>query len=376
MAPSPTAKYAETLNRLNRQNRGRRLIAATGHDFASNDYLGLSHDPRLRQALSQALADGVAIGAGGSRLLRGNHPEHEKLEARAARFFNAASTLYMATGYLANIAIFATLPQRGDIIIIDELAHASIKEGLHLSPAKNIKVPHNDLPAFEHAIQRARTMAGGRLWLAVESLYSMAGDKAPLAGLYQLAEKYNAMLVVDEAHATGVFGDHGQGLADHAKLPGQLITLHTCGKAMGAAGALICLPEILKNYMINKARSFIFTTAPSPLMATAVHKSLDLIEHEPERREQLKTLYARARNELQEILPGQSLPDSPILPVMIGDNKRAVEIAKTLQTKGFDIRAIRPPTVPEGTARLRLSITLNVNQEIIRNLISEIRKII
>ena len=344
------------LARLAARDRLRVLAPQRGKDFASNDYLGLANSPRLAAAIAQAVEEGVPVGSGGSRLLRGNHPEHEALEAEAAAFFGAEASLYFSSGYAANVAILATLPQRGDLIVHDALAHASMHEGMKLSRAESVAAAHNDVGAFEDAIRTWRTRGGkGTVWIAVESLYSMDGDTAPLADLHAMAERHDAMLVVDEAHATGVFGDRGQGLSR----PGErVVTLHTCGKAMGCEGALVTGSGLVRDYLVNRGRGFIFSTAPSPLMARGVRESLRILADEPERRAALHARIALAGEHLAR--HGASARGTPIIPLILGDNGRTMRAAQALQARGFDIRGIRPPTVPVGAARLRLSITLNV----------------
>ena len=209
----PLEKYKADLAELKARDRLRSLSGESGLDFSSNDYLALSRAPSIRRALEEALAEGIAIGSGGSRLLRGNHPAHEELESKAAAFFGAERTLYFTSGYAANFTIFSALPKRGDLVIFDELLHASSREGIHSGLAKRCKVPHNDLEAFDDALRKWHAAGGkGQPWMAVESLYSMDGDFAPIAGLVELADRYDAMLVVDEAHATGVHGPLGRGL--------------------------------------------------------------------------------------------------------------------------------------------------------------------
>jgi len=335
----------------------RELIPIQGIDFSSNDYLGLAHHDGIRQSLMDALANGLALGSGGSRLLRGNHPEHENLETFAANFFGTEAALYMATGYLANVALFTTLPSRGDVILMDELIHASAKEGIHASPAKRAKFTHNDAQACEDSLKRARTNGAKDIWIAVESVYSMDGDVAPLDDLMDIADRHHAHLIVDEAHATGIHGPGGKGFSATYEGRNNVIALHTCGKALGQAGAVVTVPKAIKDHLINTARSFIYTTAPTPLSAIAVQCALAVVRDEPERRNRLKNLIAHAR---------AAFPDAPgetqILPLMVGKDGEALTLAKHLQAQGFDIRAIRTPTVPEGSARLRLSVTLNVTK--------------
>lgn len=351
--------HLQDLNRLNEQGRLRQLIPRAGHDFSSNDYLGLAGSARLASAVAKAVARGVPIGSGGSRLLRGNHAEHEALEAEAAQFFGSASSLYFSTGYAANAALFSTLPQRGDLVVHDDLIHASAHEGLQLGRAERRTVSHNDPDAFADAIRVWRQAGGtGRVWIAVESLYSMDGDRAPLTALAELAAKHDAFLLIDEAHATGVFGPDGRGLATDYDGMENVITLRTCGKALGCEGALLCCPQAVRDFLINRGRAFIFSTAPSPLMAAAVREALRVLVDEPERRTQLAELVSSAQRLLAPL--GVTPSGSQIVPIVLGDEALTMRAAKRLQLAGFDVRGIRPPTVPTGTSRLRVSLTLNV----------------
>jgi len=348
--------HSEALAQIARRSRTRRLIPRAGLDFASNDYLGLSGSVELRTAVAAALERGVAIGAGGSRLLRGNDPEHEALESEATAFFGSEASLFFSSGFAANSAIFSTLPGGRDLIVHDSLIHASAHEGMRLGRAATVAVPHNDTAAFADAIARWRAEGNkGHVWIAVESLYSMDGDCAPLAELAELADRTDAFLIIDEAHATGVLGEQGRGLAAGMDGRDNVVTLRTCGKALGCEGALVCCPRVLADILVNKARGFIFSTAPSPLAAAAVRASLALIRAQPERRERLAGLVAFAGTRL-------AASGSQIIPVILGDDARTMEVAAELQRRGFDVRGIRPPTVPAGTSRLRVSLTLNVDQ--------------
>jgi 8-amino-7-oxononanoate synthase len=313
--------------------------------------------------VTAAIARGTPVGAGGSRLLRGNAPEHEALEARAAAFFRAERALFFGSGYLANYALLSTLPQRGDLLVLDALVHASAHEGARAGRAEVAHAAHNDAGAFEEAMRAWREGGGrGRIWLAVESLYSMDGDRAPLDELVAVAERHDAMLLVDEAHATGLYGPDGRGLASSLEGRDNVIALHTCGKALGGAGALISGPRVLCDFMLNRCRPFIYSTAPSPLMAVAALEALEILREEPERRQRLAHLVSAAAR--AALSSGAATPTgSQILPVIVGDDRAALTLAAGLQRRGFDVRAIRPPTVADGTARLRISITLNVDEQ-------------
>ena len=355
--------YREDLARLAAADRLRTLRPRAGADFASNDYLGLAAAPRMRGAVAAALDRGVDIGSGGSRLLRGNDPEHEALEAEAAAHFGSAAALVFANGYAANVAAFATLPQPGDLVVYDTLVHASAHDGMRLGRAPRVAVAHNDADAFEDAIRRWRTDGGtGTPWIAVESLYGMDGDRAPLADLVAVAARHDAMLLIDEAHATGVFGSAGRGLAERLHGAENVVTLHTCGKALGAEGGLLCVPAVLRDMLVNRARGFVFSTAPSPLMAAAVREGLRCLVEEPERQARLWTLVAAAERALG------FASGSQLLPVIVGEDGAAVALAERCQAAGCGVRAIRPPTVAPGTARLRVSITCNVDEAAIAGL--------
>ncbi|GAB1715497.1 MAG: 8-amino-7-oxononanoate synthase [Nitrobacter sp.] len=360
--------YDADLKALEGRGRLRALRGRSGIDLASNDYLALAASEELRQAAVDALRRGAPIGAGGSRLLRGNHPEHEALEREAAAFFGAESALYFGGGYVANFAIFSTLPQRGDLVVHDELIHASVHEGVRRGRAESIGVPHNDINAFESAISKWRAAGGkGRPWLSVESLYSMDGDSPNFAELFAVADRHDAMIVIDEAHATGVLGPQGRGLAAPFEGRDNVITLHTCGKALGTFGGFILAPKIIRDFLVNRARPFIFATAPPPLVAAVTRTALEISRTDPERRERLARLVRFAGSELRRrcnIEPS----GSQILPVIVGADQAAVALAASLQRRGFDVRAIRPPTVPEGTARLRIALTLHVDEAILTDL--------
>lgn len=355
--------HERALKALERRGRLRALSARSGIDFSSNDYLGLASAPELIDAVEAALDRGVAVGAGGSRLLRGNDPEHEALEDDARRMFGAESCLYFGGGFVANYALFSTLPARGDLVVHDALIHASVIDGMRAGKAATTAAAHNDAASFEDAILRWRREGGtGRPWIAVESLYSMDGDTAPLDDLIAIARRHDGMLVIDEAHATGALGPEGRGLAHALEGAPDVVSLHTCGKALGATGALLLGPRVIRDFLINRARPFIYATAPSPLMAAAVRAALHLVRTDPARRARLASLVAFAGRELERRC-GLTPSGSHIQPIVLGSDERAMAAARALVERGFDVRAVRPPTVPEGTARLRISLTLNAGED-------------
>jgi 8-amino-7-oxononanoate synthase len=361
--------YRQALGELSEQGRLRLLAPRAGIDFTSNDYLALTTSARLRQRLMEALERGVPIGAGGSRLLRGNSAEHEELETCAAAHFGAERALYFGGGYVANFAVLSTLPQRGDLVLLDELSHASSQEGARAGRAQYRKVRHNDPEAFKDAIDVWRAKGyRGRVWICVESLYSMDGDRAPLESLTALADRHDAILYVDEAHATGVYGPDGRGLAAAFEGRDNVLVLHTCGKALGGSGALVCGSRVLRDFLVNRGRPFIYATAPSPLMAVAALEALHILKDEPERRERLARLVEFTAERAATLGLGIKCR-SQIIPLIVGTDIAALKLATSLQARGYDVRAIRPPTVPEGTARLRIALTLHADERDIAGLL-------
>ena len=346
--------FENELKSLENQNRLRSLNLPNGIDLTSNDYLGMATHPELRKAAINALEHNIDIGAAGSRLLRGHTQSHKDLEDFASTYFNAGGCLYFSSGFQANYALISTLPKRGDIILYDSLVHASMRDGLQSTNAKSYKFPHNNANALENLLRKNHNKAK-KLWIMVETVYSMDGDRAPLDEIYALAEQYNAHIIADEAHATGVYGHKGKGLCwDIIQKHGyeHLTTLHTCGKAIGVAGGLVCGSKEMIDYLINTARPFIYTTAPMPMQALLVQKSLEILatDEGKKRREKLHTLCAEG----QKLFGGAG---TQIIPVILGSDENAMNMAVRLQKNGYDIRAIRPPTVPEGTSRLRISLS-------------------
>ena len=353
----------DRLQSLKDRGLKRSLRPPAGIDFSSNDYLGLSDDPRLKRAMIDAIArDGV--GSTGSRLLRGDRADFAAAERRFAAFKGTERALYFSSGYLANLAVLTTFAEQSDVIFSDSLNHASLIDAVRLSKADYVIFPHNDVAALEPLI--AEHSAEKQAFIVTESLFSMDGDLAPLAGYMAVCRATDAVLVVDEAHAVGVRGARGSGLLEEAGIdPNSCLSINTAGKALGVSGAFVAGPEWAIEYLIQRARPFIFSTAPPPSVAAAILASLDIVEREPERRERLASRLARLQHALSD--HGLALPcgQSHIIPVVIGDNDRAVAAAEMLQAQGFDVRAIRPPSVPPGTARLRISLNALLDDETI-----------
>lgn len=349
------------LEALAQRDRRRLLRPIGGADFASNDYLGLAGSGLLRDLTRAALDGGVSPGSGAARLLRGNHDAFTALEDEAARHFGSGAALYFGAGYAANLAIFSALPAARDLVLHDALIHASALDGMRLGAAETRGFAHNDVQSARDALRDWRAGGGkGQVWLAVESLYSMDGDFAPLADLVALATEEAAFLIVDEAHATGIWGPEGRGLAAPFAHLENVVSLHTCGKALGVQGALVCAGPVLVDLLVNRARSFIYSTAPSPLLAEVLRGVLAHLETDPTRRLALLSRVARAGELARGI--GLAPSGSQIQPVILPGDAACLAAAARLQDRGFDIRAIRAPTVPKGAERLRLSLTLNPDE--------------
>jgi 8-amino-7-oxononanoate synthase len=326
---------------------GRTLI-----DFSSNDYLGLASDPRLAAAATAALADD-ATGAAAARLIAGDHPLHETLERALAAFKRTEAALLFGSGYLANIGAIPALVGPRDAIYADRLNHASLIDGCRLSRAEVRTFAHNDIAALADLLDADRGKFRRRL-IVVDSVFSMDGDLSPLCEVTQMARAYNAWTYVDDAHATGVLGRDGRGSAEHWAVEGQVdVIMGTLGKALGTAGAFVAGSRTLIDYLMNRARSFVYTTASPPAIAAATIEALRIAVAEPERRTHLRTMATRLRAGLN--VEGPS--DGHIVPVPVGDVDRTMRAAATLRDRGFLVGAVRPPTVPDGTSRLRLTVS-------------------
>jgi 8-amino-7-oxononanoate synthase len=326
-------------------------------DFSSNDYLGLASDPRLADAATRAALD-QGLGAGGSRLISGNNPEHEALEADVAAFFDAEAALTFSSGYAANVGIIPALVGREDAIFADALNHASLIDGCRLSRAAVHVYPHADAAALETLLARHR--AGARRAVIVsDGVFSMDGDRAPLADLVDLARRFDAWSYIDDAHAVGVIGDRGRGTASAADRHGEVdVTIGTFGKSFGAAGAFVYGSSTLRAFLLNRARSFVFSTAVPPSQAAACRAGLRAAVDEPWRRDDVRANAGALRAQLGEqgiVVLGQD--DAHILPIVIGDAERVVAVGRTLAESGFLVGAVRPPTVPDGSSRLRVTVS-------------------
>jgi glycine C-acetyltransferase/8-amino-7-oxononanoate synthase len=325
-------------------------------DFSSNDYLALSEHPEVVAASIKYL-EMFGAGAGAARLMSGDLEINHLLEQEIAGLKSREAALTFGSGYLANIGIIPALAGRGDLIITDRLSHASIYDGCLLSGAMTIRFRHNDLAHLEQILQEKRSQFNGCL-VVVESIYSMDGDRCPLVDLVQLKKRFDFVLMVDEAHATGVYGENGAGIIQEDNVSdGVDIAMGTFGKALGSYGAYAAATREVVDFLINKSRTFIYSTALPPAVVGATLAALYLVKSEPQLRMGLHAEVAFFKKQLRKNGLKDDLGPSQIIPVMIGDSAKALAIAKELRENHIYVKAVRPPTVPEGSARLRFSIT-------------------
>ena len=347
---------------------GRELIS-----FCSNDYLGLASDPALIEAASTG-ARTWGVGSGASHLVSGHLLPHEALELQLAAFTGFPKALLLSTGFMANLAIVPTLVGRGDAVFADKLNHASLIDAVQLSRADSQRYPHGDLAALERMLGASTAK---RKLILTDAVFSMDGDLAPLPELLELAERFDAWLVIDDAHGFGVLGPQGRGALAHFALPHaeRIIYMGTLGKAAGASGAFVAGSATVVEWLLQRARTYIFTTGSSPIIACALLASLDLIEHGDERRAHLQGLTTQLRDGLDNTR-WQLVPSpTAIQPIIIGGNHEALRVANALFERGLWVPAIRPPTVPKGTARLRVSLTAAHTNEQVERLVHALREL-
>jgi 8-amino-7-oxononanoate synthase len=358
------------LRELEMDHQVRQLRSTNGTNLCSNDYLGLASDPRLKAALLNRLASVERVASTGSRLLSGHHPAWEEIEEEFAAFAGTEAALFFSSGYAANTGLLSSLLKQDDVVFSDALNHASIIDGIRLSHAQKVIYPHADLNFLESALRQHSNRSGAKV-IVTETIFSMDGDSAPLAGICQLAARYGAEVILDEAHATGVCGPQGRGLAaDLGVKP--LATVHTCGKALASMGAFVCGTKILQQFLVNDARSFMFSTALPPYFAHQVSTALSLAISMDAERNHLAALSAHLRSRLRDLGYRLASTGTHIVPAIAGSNERALGLAALLEARGFAVRAIRPPTVPQGTARLRLSLTAQLTVSAINRLVDSL----
>ena len=344
---------------LRAQGQFRDLSSPQGIQFCSNDYLGLASHARLKAAIKRSVDEESQVCSTGSRLLSGNSERWERLEAAFAEFLAVEASLYFPAGYAANVGLLSSLLRPNDTVFSDSANHASLIDGIRLSHANRVIFPHLDFNYLEEAMRRGG--GGGERFVVVESVFSMDGDRTPIRELVTLCERYDAALIVDEAHTTGVEGPQGRGLV-HAlgRSDCILATIHTCGKALASMGAFVAGSRTLRDFLINRARPFIYTTALPPYCAAQVQEALNLAALAYNERSHLSALSRQLRQRMQAAGVDTLRSDSQIIPLVLGSNERAVGFAAAMTNAGFAVRALRPPTVPPGTARLRISLTANL----------------
>jgi 8-amino-7-oxononanoate synthase len=348
------------LRALRAAEQFRDLSDPPGIQLCSNDYLGLSTHPLLKAAIVEAVEDEGRVASTGSRLLSGNSERWEKVEAAFAQYLGVESALYFPSGYAANIGLLSSVVRPQDIIFSDSANHASLIDGIRLSGARRIVFPHLDLNYLQDALKRETGL--GEKFVVVESLFSMDGDHAPIRELTAICDRYDAALIVDEAHATGVEGFQGRGVvASAGRADCVLATVHTCGKALASMGAFVAGSRTLRDFLINRARTFIFTTGLPPYCAAHVQEALNLAVAADAERQGLTNLSRHLHQRLQSSGLDTGNSDSQIIPIILGSNDVALRFAERMRAAGFAIRAIRPPSVPPGTARLRVSLTANLS---------------
>ncbi len=333
--------------------------------FSSNNYLGLAADERIIAA-SRSAAKVMGIGSSGSRLTTGSNIWHQRLEEKIASFKQTEAALLFSSGYLANIGVLSSLAEKGDVILSDELNHASIIDGCRLSKAKTVIYKHVHLKDLETKLKE--TQKFNKRFVVTDGVFSMDGNIAPLDQIISLAKAYNAFVIVDDAHGTGVLGANGRGICEYFGVQPDVL-IGTLSKALGAEGGFVAGSYILKNFLLNHARSFIFQTALPPCICAASVKAFSIIEEDKRRRESLVAKSTFIRTRLRELGYEVKGTVTPIIPIIIGGTKEALNFSKRLRQYGIFAPAIRPPTVQEGESRIRLTVTAEHSYEDINQLI-------
>jgi len=322
--------------------------------FCSNDYLGLANHPHLIKTMQDATGK-AGVGSGASNLITGHHRYHDLLEKQLAQFVDMPAALVFSTGYMANIGVLGALAGRGDAIFADKLNHACLNDGSYYSLAEFHRFAHNDVTALEKLLKASNAK---RKIIAADAVFSMDGDLAPLAEYLALCEQYDAYLYVDDAHGFGVLGEHGQGSLNHLKLKSpRIIMMATLGKAAGVAGAFVAGEQVVIDYLIQTAKSYVYSTPAPPALSAALSASVQLIEQGDHLRTQLRLLMQTLKQNLK-LSKWQLMPsETAVQPLLVGSNHDALKLSEYLQEKGILVPAIRPPTVPKDTARLRISLS-------------------
>jgi 8-amino-7-oxononanoate synthase len=339
--------------------------------FCSNDYLGLANHPALIAALQQGIAE-AGVGSGASHLITGHHQQHHLLEQVLAEFVGLPAALYFSSGYMANLGVVSALMRRGDAIFADKLNHASLNDAAVLARADLHRYQHNDLAHLERLLSASK--AARKLVLA-DAVFSMDGDIAPVPQLLDLCERHDAWLMLDDAHGFGVLGEHGQGVLDHFAVQSpRIIYMATLGKAAGVSGAFIAAQAVVIDYLVQHARTYIYTTATPPAFATASIAAVDIIKTDTSRRTHLHALIDYLKTHLHLKRWSLMKSETAIQPVLVGSNEEAIRLSEHLLTQGILVPAIRPPTVPKDTARLRVSLSATHTIEDIKRLIDALQQ--
>ena len=365
-------RLAATLTELRGAGLLRQMRLPAGVDLVSNDYLGLAEHPYLTEAMRASVTE-LPAGSGGSRLLRGHHEIFERIETRLAVFSGSEAALLFGSGYAANIGLLQAVVAPDDIVVSDAHNHASLIDGIRLTKAETVIYPHQDLHALEAALSPPRR---GRAIVITESVFSMDGDLTPLVDVCAIAERTGAIVIVDEAHATGMYGQRGSGRVEELGLRDRVAaTIHTGGKALGCGGAWVAGSRALRDVLVNRARTFIFSTAPLPILGAALGAALDLLEREPQRRVDVVRKSLLLRSALRDAgVHGGG--ESMIVPIVVGSNEMATALQSGLSEAGFDVRAIRPPSVAPGTARLRVTVRYPVADDDLVRFASEVTRLL
>jgi 8-amino-7-oxononanoate synthase len=341
--------------------------------FCSNDYLGLASHPQLSAALQQG-AQQWGVGAGAAHLVSGHFDPHHQLEQQLAAFVGKPAALLFSTGYMANLGVVQALVGKGDTVFADKLNHASLNDAMLLSRAETKRYRHGDTAQLAQLL--AQTQSGRKL-VITDTVFSMDGDIAPLRELLALCEQHDAWLYVDDAHGFGVLGAHGRGSLAHFGIASpRIIYMATLGKAAGVSGAFVAAEQVVIDTLVNHAHSYVYTTATPPALSVALAQSLQLIEQGDALRAHLQQLIAQLRSGLSD-LPWQLMPsDTAIQPLLIGENKQALKLSEGLRERGIWVAAIRPPTVPQGTARLRITLSAAHSEQDVDQLIGALHELV
>jgi 8-amino-7-oxononanoate synthase len=348
--------------------------AGGGVDLVSNDYLGLRRDPRVVERAARSLAE-AGLGAGGSRALGGDHPEHRALEAEVAAWQGEEAAVLFATGTAANLGVLSTVVRPADFVVSDEANHGSLVDGIRLGGASKAIVPHGDAEAVDRALDRGPST--GRRFVVVEGVHGMEGDRAPLEALAEVCRRRDALLIVDEAHSLGVIGPDGAGAVADARCE-DVVAARTnpCGKALGGAGGVVACSASVAALLVQRSRAFLFATALPPAVAAGVAEASRIARAEPWRRERAVGLARRIAAGIEAAGGRVGRVDGAIVPWILGRNDAALRAAESLRAAGFSARAVRPPTVPDGTARIRLSVHAGLTDDDATRLVEAVRRLV